>query len=99
MKLAVLFAALAVAPAFANDMVVSDGGNYIRLADSPCSSAQVLSHLPEQVHSQFRAASAVLQGQSYAACWRVMGNAAVLLYEDGDQGLVPLDDLKPGLSA
>ena len=45
------------------------------------------------------AASAVLEGQSFAGCWRVMGNAAHLLYEDGDEGLIPLSDLKPALGA
>ena len=46
-----------------------------------------------------RHSSAVLQGQAFTGCWRVMGNAAHLLYEDGDEGLIPLSDLKPELRA
>jgi hypothetical protein len=47
----------------------------------------------------FRAASAVFQGQRFQACWRMMGNAAYLMYEDGDQGVIPANELKPDLIA
>ena len=99
MKLAFLCAALVMAPAFADDLVARNGADEIRLADRPCVSAQVLTHLPPTLHSQFRAASAVVQGHSFAACWRVQGSSAVLLYEDGDRGLVPLSSLKRALWA
>lgn len=99
MKVALLCAALIAAPAFAADLVAYNGRDSVRLADSPCQSEQVLTHVLPQMHSQFRAATAVVDGRTYAACWRVMGPAAHLLYEDGDQGLIPLTDLKPGMSA
>jgi hypothetical protein len=41
----------------------------------------------------------VFQGQRYQACWRMMGNAAYLVYEDGDQGIIPAAELKPDLTA
>jgi hypothetical protein len=59
----------------------------------------VLQRLAPQVHPTLRAATAVVQGQSYKACWIVHGNAAHLLYEDGDQGLIPLSDFKAPRSA
>ncbi len=99
MRFAVLCAALVVAPAFANDLVAYNGGDSVLLSDSPCANEQVLGHLPPQVQSEFRAASAVLEGHAFTGCWRVMGNAAHLLYEDGDEGLIPLSQLKPALSA
>ena len=99
MKFAVLCAALVVAPAFANDLVAYNGGDSVHLSDSPCNSEQVLGYLPPQLHSDFKAASAILAGQPFAACWRVLGGAAPVLYEDGDQGLIPLADLKPELNA
>lgn len=99
MKLAFLCAALVIGPAFADDLVARNGADEIRLADRPCVSAEVLTHLPAPLHSQFRAASALVQGHTFVACWRVQGNAAVLLYEDGDQGLVPLSSLKRALRA
>lgn len=99
MRYAILCAALAVAPAFANDLVAYNGGDSVHLSDSPCENEQVLSSLPPEIHADLRAASAVLQGQAFTGCWRVLGNAAYLLYEDGDQGLIPLSDLKPDLRA
>lgn len=99
MRLAVLCAALVVAPAFADDLIARNGSDTIRLAEAPCASEQVLELVPVQMRPEFRAASAVLHGEAFSGCWRVMGNAAHLLYEDGDQGLIPLADLKPELRA
>lgn len=92
-------AALASAPAFAEDLVARNGGDSVRLGEAPCTSQLVLSRLQPQMHEQYRSASASVDGQSFQACWRVIGNAAHLLYEDGDQGVIPLAELKPDLSA
>ena len=59
----------------------------------------MLSRLTPAQAGEFRAASAVFQGQRFQACWRMMGNAAYLIYEDGDQGVIPASELKPELSA
>lgn len=99
MRYVLLCAALAVTPAFADDLIARSGSDTVRLADSPCSSEQVLKHLQPQMHAQFRAASAVVEGRSFSACWRVMGQVAHLLYEDGDQGVIPLTDLKREVTA
>ena len=99
MKFTVLCATLVLTPAFANDLVAYNGGDSVHLSDSPCSSVQVLGYLPPQLQSDFKAASAVLGGHPFAACWRVQGGAAHVLYEDGDQGLIPLSVLKPELNA
>jgi hypothetical protein len=99
MKLAILCAALAAAPAIAGELVARQGSDTIRLADAACTSEPVLSRLQPQTRSQFRAATAFVQGRTFVACWRMTPNAAHLVYEDGDQGLIPLTDLKPQLSA
>ena len=99
MRYAILCAALAVAPAFANDLVAYSGGDSVHLSDSPCRNVQVLGTLPAEMHADLRAAAAVLKGQAFTGCWRVIGNTAHLLYEDGDEGLIPLSDLKPDLRA
>jgi hypothetical protein len=99
MRFVLLCAALAAAPAMAGDLVARQGGDTVRLADGPCTSERVLAMLEPQLHSQFKAATAVVQGNNFAACWRKTGAAAHLLYEDGDQGIVPMSDLKPELSA
>ena len=92
-------AVLAATPALAQDLVARQGNDSVRLADGPCTSQQVLARLQPRMHSQFKAALAVVEGRTFEACWRVAGNVAHLLYEDGDQGIVPMADLKPDLTA
>ena len=99
---AVVFCAVlasAMAPALAQELVARDGDDSVRLADAPCKSETVLSRLEPHIRGDFKAASAVVQGQTFVACWREMGNAAYLVYEDGDQGIIPMRDLKPELTA
>ena len=99
MRLIFLCAALAAAPAMAGDLVARHGSDTIRLADEPCTSELVLGRLEARYHSQYKAASAVVQGQTFSACWRMAGRAVHLMYEDGDQGILPMTALKPELTA
>jgi hypothetical protein len=92
-------AALLAAPALADELVASSGNDSVRLSDSPCSSEEVLNRLKPQFRAVLRDATAVVQGQTFKACWVVEGHAAHLLYEDGDQGLIPLRDFKIPISA
>lgn len=84
-------------PAAASDLIMREGNDSVRLTDSPCSSELVLGRLTADQHEDFHAASAVFQGQQFIACWRAMGNVAFLIYEDGDQGVIPLQQLHPAL--
>ena len=101
MKFALVCAAAAflAAPAFAEDLVASNGKDSVRLSDKPCTSQKVLNQLKPGFHSMMKDASAQVSGQSFQACWVVEGDAAHLLYEDGDQGLIPLADFKAPQSA
>ena len=92
-------AALLAAPAMADELVANNGADSIRLKDTPCSSPEVLKNLEPRFHKILRDASADLQGKRFEACWIPDGDAAHLLYEDGDQGLVPLADFKAARSA
>ena len=94
--LIVLFAALAN-PAFAETLVANQGSDSVRLTDKPCTNPLVLVHIAIAQQEAYKAGSAVFQGQNYSACWRVMGDVAHLLYEDGDQGVVSMGLLKPAL--
>jgi opacity protein-like surface antigen len=100
---AVLFCAVlatvAATPAFAEDLVARQGDDSVRLSDNACKSDLVLSRIEPGLAKDFRSASAVFQGQRFQACWRMMGNAAYLVYEDGDQGIIPANELKPDLTA
>ena len=101
MKAVVFCAALAAfaAPSFAQDLIARQGDDSVRLSENACKSELVLSRIEAGTAGEYRAASAVFQGQRFQACWRMMGNAAYLVYEDGDQGIIPAHELKPELSA
>jgi len=100
MRTAVLCAALLALPAWADNLlVVREGNDMIRLADDRCQSEQVLQRLPVELHAHYRSATAVLQGVRFSACWRRHGSAAHIVYEDGDQGVIPMANLKPELMA
>jgi hypothetical protein len=101
MRTILLCAAIAITatPAFADELVARQGADSVRLAESPCTSEQVLEQLPPQVRSEFSSATAEVEGRIFKACWRKAGQSAHLVYEDGDQGLIPLSELKPELAA
>jgi hypothetical protein len=99
MRLILLCVALAAAPALAGDLVSRQGSDTIRLVDEPCTSQLVLGRLEARLHSQYKAASAIVQGQRFIACWRAAGRAVHLMYEDGDQGILPVEALKRELTA
>ena len=95
MKFALLCAAALLAgPALADELVASNGSDSVRLTDKPCSSDQVLQRLTPRFREVMRDATASVGGQSFRACWVTNGDAAHLLYEDGDQGIIPLADFK-----
>lgn len=100
MKFALLCAAaLVAAPVLADELVASNGQDSVRLSDKPCSSEQVLEHLTPKFRDLMRDANATVNGQPFRACWMVDGDSAHLLYEDGDQGLIPLTDFRQPKSA
>ncbi|RYG14480.1 MAG: hypothetical protein EON92_02000 [Burkholderiales bacterium] len=78
----------------AGELVAYNGNDTIRLTEAPCTSESVLAHVPEEVRSDFMTANVTLKGERYTACWRITPVAAHLVYEDGDQGLVPVSILE-----
>ena len=92
-------AALAAVPVLADELVASNGQDSVRLSDQPCSSESVLQQLTPQFRESMKNASATVGGQPFRACWIIDGDSAHLLYEDGDQGLIPLTDFKQPKSA
>jgi len=95
---ACLFAALTMASPMAGELMSQSGDNSIRLTDQACTSEPVLNQHQPTVQSQFRAAFVVFEGNRFMACWRPTPGGAHLLYEDGDQGLVPLSGFRMLLS-
>lgn len=91
--------AAAVAPALADGLVARQGDDSVRLSETACQSELVLARVDPGTAEEYRAATAVFQGQRFVACWRTMGSVAHLVYEDGDQGIIPLQELKRELEA
>lgn len=98
MRYALTFVAalLAAAPVHAEvTMLAKKDGDSIRLQDKPCTSAATLAHIPEQHRKEFRAASAIVDGQGYQACWSMLpGGVVWLTYDDGDVSQVPVQAFK-----
>ncbi len=82
-------------PAFSQEMVASDGKDEIRLTLNACP-ASVLARIPEQFHSRFMEAKATIGGQKYVACWARRDPMIHVVYEDGDQGLIPQNQFSRG---
>jgi hypothetical protein len=97
MKQAITVAALlcAALSSFADDLVFRNGKDYIRLQEQPCSPV-VQAHIQPQYLDRFMGAVAVVNGRQYLACWTVLDAArVVVVYEDADNGIVPIEALKP----
>lgn len=67
----------------------TDGANYAVITDTACANAAVLAHIAAEAQPLFRAARVVIGGKQYAACWRHRNDAVLLIYDDGDAGLLP----------
>jgi len=93
-----LFAALTMTSPMASELVSHSGNSSIRLTEQACTVEPVLKQLAPGAQSDFRAAFVVLGGNRFKACWRPTPGGAHLLYEDGDQGLVPLSGFRMLLS-
>lgn len=96
LKVAGCIALLCLAlPVFA-DSIARQGSDWVRLTLKPCEDAQVVAVMQAQglKPEDFRAGLGHFGGQDFAACWRPAGGGAALVYGDGDQGYVPVGDLK-----
>jgi hypothetical protein len=87
---------LLVAASFAvhADMIGRQGNDWVRLSDKPCTNELILRQILPERRKDFFAATAFFNGQQYAACWLALQGAAGLVYEDGDTGIVPADELR-----
>ena len=79
----------------AGDLVFrAPDGDSAYLRKAPCTAEAVLTRLSALQRETYQAASAVVDGKTFVACWGVMGSSAHLVYEDGDEGYIKLRDLK-----
>ena len=87
-------AALLAVPAMAEEVVASNGADSVRLSDAQCSSQKILEQIDVGVRDQLKDATATIGGQAFKGCWLVDGSVAHLVYEDGDEGMVPLTEFR-----
>ena len=91
--LAIVAALLAAGPAVSQVMVYRADKDVLRLYNQPCP-VQVHQHLTPPLDA-YKAALATVGGQPFVGCWRPTSFGAVhLTYEDGDQGLIPVQAFK-----
>lgn len=98
MRYLALLAALACPVAMA-DAVATNGKDSIRLTQGACA-PEVLRHIPEGYRGFFRSAPSMLGGKAWVACWAHRTDGTILIvYEDGDQGIVPIGEFRdaPGV--
>jgi hypothetical protein len=84
-----LFLALTSALSYA-DLMASSGKDYVQLHETVCSSPEVLKRIDPSIHALLKAGTAEVGGTKYALCWYPFQNHIALMYDDGDQGLVPM---------
>lgn len=92
-----LFLALAILSnsVLADDMVFREGKDSIRITQGECP-AVVLALIPEQYRKNFMAASAIVSGKSYQACWMVLNDGRVFVqYDDADTGVLYITSFQP----
>jgi hypothetical protein len=83
----------------AETRVARQGLDEVRIFDTACVSAETLIRIPEAERERFGKAQGMFGGQRFFGCWRPLGGDAFILWEDGDQGIVPKGDLKPAPEA
>jgi hypothetical protein len=90
---------LLAASAFAGERVARQGDDEVHVFDSPCVSAQTIARIPENAREGWGKVQGRYQGERFFGCWLPMGDDAIfILWEDGDQGVIPAADLKPALT-
>lgn len=92
MRALICAALLCVAGPAMSDMVFRDGKDSVKITERAC--------YPEMsglFHPgvEAKAADAEIGGKQFRACWVEMNGLAVLIYEDGDQGMIPMGAFKP----
>ena len=85
-------------PAFAASIVMraqDTNGDYVRLFDKPCANDIVLARTPSDFRPNMRAGEGSFGGKIVGMCWLALPDGTIgMLYDDGDQGRMPMDAFK-----
>lgn len=95
---AIAFALLLIAfPAMAGEMVARNGDDEVRIKEGPCVHAGTLALIQPADRQHFHPARGRFNGEDFFGCWRAANGGVQLVWEDGDQGVIPLQALKPAM--
>lgn len=92
MKRFLLAILMLIASTFAlADAVFREGSDVVHLRNAACTDEKVLvlARAVDPDADDLRAASAIVGGKVFGACWHLHNGTVHVLYEDGDQGLIP----------
>jgi hypothetical protein len=70
------------------------GADWVRIWNSPCVSAETLARIPQEERAAFQKVQGYVGGKLAFGCALQRGNMYFILWEDGDQGVVPASELK-----
>lgn len=78
------------------DWEVRQNDDHVRFIEAPCANVAVLAQLARLGADPaiYYEAHARVGGTNYNACWTNRGISVHLVYEDGDQGVIPRGDVK-----
>jgi hypothetical protein len=82
-----------------SERVARQGDVEVRVFDTPCVSAETIARIPEDGRDGWGKVIGVFGKDKFFGCWRKMGDSTYILWEDGDQGIIPAADLKEAMGA
>lgn len=100
MRALIAAALLLAGSAYAGEAMVAHGpnGETVHITHDACTNEAVVAQIAEvaqRYRDLFYAATATVDGKLFQACWIVDGEFVHVLYEDADQGMIPMSDFKP----
>lgn len=81
-------------PANAAERTARAGDDSVTIQDRACVHGETLARIPPDQRKLYGMARGRFQGQDFFGCWKPIGNAVVIQWEDGDTGVIPLSQLK-----
>ena len=79
----------------ADEFEARAGDVVVRIAGGKCTNKVVLDQIESTYHAQFRKAELKGNGTSKKGCWTVDTNGVFVIFENGEQGYIPLEMFKP----
>lgn len=81
--------------AFAGLISKAANGDWARLTKDPCTNSEIIKHIPEGFRDKFLKGESYITGKHYPNCWVLRPDGAVVMvYEDGEAGIVPVQLFK-----